>query len=222
MNHSLPFFIAIQNTYTHIELSLWKNTEMIALHSANSKDSSKRFIAILDELLSQHKLALKDLSFLAVNTGPGPFSTLSTLIASVNGIAFACGIPLINVDGLQTLALEHAQQTDTVYMALLNAFNDEVYFAYLENNQMLDKGYKKIDTILSLLSTIKDKQIVCFGNGSLLFKHLLEGQKNIHVKPDITTCSSKAVALNALHQWNMPSQHTTTQLHIGYLKYRAW
>lgn len=225
MKNSTPLFIAIQNTYSHIELSLWHGPQMIALETKPSKDSSKHFVSTFGALLTQNNVGLADLSFLAVNTGPGPFSTLATLISSVNGIAFASQIPLIGVDGLETMAFEHAHQPDIPYLALLNAFNNEVYYAFVENKQIIHKGYKKIDALIAFVSSITTKQIECFGNGAILHKQLLleaQSAQFVHRNSTVTTCSSTAVGLNGLYQWNTTTEKSKTELPIAYLKDRAW
>src|SRR5262249_47947798 len=90
-----------------------------------------------------------DLSFCAVNCGPAPFSTLRSIIASVNGLHCATNIPLISIDGLEATFLEFYDQSYENTIVLLNAFNHESYYLIAQNKQILHTGYKKTEVLFT-------------------------------------------------------------------------
>ncbi len=49
------------------------------------------------------RLRFLDLAFIAAHQGPAPFTTLRVCLTTVNGFAFATGMPLIGINGLQEL-----------------------------------------------------------------------------------------------------------------------
>lgn len=226
MNQNSPLFVAISNSYTHLEFALYKGTLCLDYAQTENKNSSRLFIPLFNELLEKNHLSCSDLSFLAVNTGPGPFSTLRTVVASVNGIAFACQIPLVGVDGLIALVDEQSPtipDTD-ILVVLLNAFNNEVYYALVVDSKVIEKGYKKIDTLTSSLAQYKNQTIHCVGNGALLHAQALTALYGARIKipnPCRATCSIQQIAYTGLHQWQSSSTQNT-ELHIAYLKSRAW
>ena len=107
-------FLAIQNSYHDIQIALFDPTSLTELGRIGVLDSlcaskieaSKMLAPLVGQLLTQNSLALSDLKFIAANRGPGPFTTLRTVLASVNGLAFATKLPLIGVDSLDAMLHE--------------------------------------------------------------------------------------------------------------------
>ncbi len=122
-------FAALQNTYHAIEIALFKNACLIESVHISKTDASKDILLNLDMLLQRHQVTLADLEFLAVNQGPGPFTTLRVVIATANGISFASKIPMIGIDALAAFMDEYTNPAYPITVALLNAFNDDLYTA---------------------------------------------------------------------------------------------
>ena len=51
-------------------------------------------LPMIDRLLRQHKVRLKDLRSIGVNTGPGSFTGIRVGMAIVNALSFALKIPV--------------------------------------------------------------------------------------------------------------------------------
>jgi tRNA threonylcarbamoyl adenosine modification protein YeaZ len=54
-------------------------------------------------------LTLRDVTLLVVGLGPGPFTGLRVGLATIEGLAFATGLPVVGVSGLDALALAAAR-----------------------------------------------------------------------------------------------------------------
>jgi tRNA threonylcarbamoyladenosine biosynthesis protein TsaB len=89
---------------------------------------SERLMATVDRVLKGTGLALADLDGLSVSVGPGSFTGLRIGIATVKGIAFTTGKPVVAVPTLRALAwnLPHAAHP---VCPLLDARKKEVYAA---------------------------------------------------------------------------------------------
>ena len=121
-------YIAIQNTYDIFEMALFINNNIIDHIHDDKRHTSKMFIPFLDQLCIRNNILFSNISFCAVNCGPGPFSTLRSIIASVNGLYLATNVPLIGIDGLEATFLEFYDKQYQNTIVLLNAFNNEVYY----------------------------------------------------------------------------------------------
>ncbi|MCX5922889.1 MAG: tRNA (adenosine(37)-N6)-threonylcarbamoyltransferase complex dimerization subunit type 1 TsaB [Candidatus Dependentiae bacterium] len=199
-------FLSIQNTYESLDVALFKDGAMIEWITEDKIRASKHFVLLLNGLLVTHKLKLSDISFIAVNQGPGPFTTLRTVIASVNGLSFATQIPLIGVDALDAFLIEQHNPDYSNTVVLLNAFNNDVYFGIQQsNNNDAEKGYENITALLQRIqSMLPDQPIRFLGNGTLL--HLAEIQKTFGdraIIPDPLphTCSVESIGLLGLQKW---------------------
>ena len=168
-------YIAIQNTYDVFEMALFINNKRVDHLQEDKRHASKLFIPFLDQLCLRNNINLSELSFCAVNCGPGPFSTLRSIIASVNGLHSATNVPLVGIDGLDATFLELYDNTYANTIVLLNAFNNEVYYLIAHQDKILAKGYKKIDTFLTDINHQLDNEPIHFmGNGTALYSDLIK------------------------------------------------
>ena len=147
-------YIAIQNTYDVFEMALFINNQLVDRLREDKRYTSKLFIPLLGQVCTKNNIMLSDLSFCAVNCGPGPFSTLRSIIASVNGLHLATDVPLIGIDGLDATFLEYYDNSYANTVVLFNAFNNEVYYLIAHQDKILAKGYQKIDLFLKQISSL--------------------------------------------------------------------
>jgi tRNA threonylcarbamoyladenosine biosynthesis protein TsaB len=197
-------YIAIQNTYDVFEIALFINNELIGKKRENKYNASKLFIPLLDELLKQNNAKISDFDFCAVNCGPGPFSTLRSIIASVNGLHFATNIPLIGIDGLDATFLEFYNNSYENTVILLNAFNNEVYYLIAHRNQILSKGYQKIDSFLQKIKGEIPAPLHFIGNGVTLHQSLIAeklGDNAVIKEPNPAMCSVEMIGKIGLEKW---------------------
>ncbi len=214
-------FISIQNTYQILELGLFDNSTLIDKRYTKNQQASKEFIPLLYDLLKHNKTSLQEFSCMVVNQGPGPFSTLRVVISSVNGISFATNIPLIGIDGLDAFIMQYSDTAYPYTIALLNAFNFDVYFALQQPGKPLTKGYKKIDQLLhELITLIPDQSIRFLGNGTKLYQDKIETQFNEQAyipSPLAHNCSIEQIAHMGLQKWKK-QEGITNQLLPLHLK----
>jgi tRNA threonylcarbamoyl adenosine modification protein YeaZ len=140
-------YIAIQHTYDTFEIALFADNICIEKVQEDKRHTSKLLIPLLEKLLSKHAIPFAELSFCAVNCGPGPFSTLRSIIATVNGLHCATNIPLISIDGLEATFLEFRDLQYENTVVLLNAFNDESYYLIACGDKIISTGYKKTELL---------------------------------------------------------------------------
>ena len=247
------YFISIEGSYSHVEVALfyYKNNQYKNNQKNNSHDSikilesieklgsivknevkaSSHLVPYIDTILQENSMTIHDLSFIAIDQGPGAFTSLRVSIATVNGIAFAHKIPLIGVSGLDALCRDnlkaHADsQTsgqDYLIVCLLNAFNNDVYFSInkVQDNSIittLEKSCKKIDILLEELqerpglsknisNTRSQSSIIFTGNGALLHQEIITktfGEDSL-ATPLHTICSAQSIAEIALERWESTS-----------------
>ncbi len=190
-------YITIQATYTHAHVALCKDNQCVSTLSNFDSKASSHLIPYIDQLLSQNSLSINDLSFIAIDKGPGAFTSLRVAIVTVNGIAFARKIPLVGIDSLEALTYAVTESIKNkitpphpIIVALLNAYNNDVYYQITETETgtIIDKGCKKIDTLLIQLQTNQAQMPMIFtGNGYELHQELIR-----------TTCA------NSIHIHNYP------------------
>lgn len=213
----MALFLAVHARYKDVQLGLFKNGNLIESASDESKKISKNFLILLEGMLKNSRHTFEDLAFVAAHQGPAPFTTLRVCLTTVNGLAFATGVPLIGVNGLQELVVQH-KRADSVTVALLNAFSQEVYYGIDDPfKQSTSFGYAPAEPFLKELSERFTDNIAFVGNGLDLYDQVIKqsfGDRARLVSSDIV--SLEAVAGKALELWK--TKETVHQLMPIYLK----
>ena len=216
----MVYSFIIQTDYKNVSLGLLKDKVLIQEILLDKHQVSQFLMDRFLMLLQQHDLTWTDISYIGVNQGPGPFTTLRAIIATVNGISFAVGVPLVGIDGLSTFLTEHTFQTDLV-VCIFNAFNQDLYFAVTSNGQTLCSGWKSGSLLLEELAALYITQNITFiGNGVVLFKKDIKrlfGDRAFLPDPLPEFPSLKHIALTADDYWST-TQEGSRKLIPLYLK----
>ncbi|GMU19314.1 MAG: hypothetical protein AMXMBFR12_05060 [Candidatus Babeliales bacterium] len=194
-------FLAIQNTYQQVQMALSINGTLSDIISLDKTVASRDCINALDQLLCQNLVSLSDLSFIAVNHGPGPFTTLRVVISTVNGLSFASKISLIGINGMQALASEYSESQKVI---LLNAFGNDVYYL-IETPGSQTMGVANAASLIQHVSQkIPHNPILFLGNGTLLYQELIAatfGDRAQIPDPLPETTSLQTIAQLAAARW---------------------
>jgi tRNA threonylcarbamoyladenosine biosynthesis protein TsaB len=195
----MHLFLAVQAGYQNYEVGLFNGIACLAWHKQDKSEASKNLIPVIDDLLKKHSYSIHDLTFIGINKGPAPFTTLRIIIATINGIAFAINIPLVSCSSLEALLHEaHDPAWPAYSVALLNAYNNDVYFAVHHPKKDLWMGCANVRFFLE---TLKDKigqeHVRFIGNGVSLFQTLVQeiiGDDALAQTPFIEEASLRTVA----------------------------
>jgi len=169
LNNSSQSIIGLQSTYNAVECCLFHEGQLF-VKSVAKEHASALLIPTLETLLEHHMLTLDQIGCIIVNKGPGPFTTLRTVIATANGINMATAIPLIGVNGMQAFLDEYGENSALPTIALLNAFHESVYYG-IKLADHYDIGYMHIDNLLPIIQERYPENVIRFiGNGARLYK----------------------------------------------------
>lgn len=225
-------YLAIQSTYQTVDIALFDGSSILDSRFYSDIRASTYLVSYIDSFLTEHKKTLNDLSFIAIDKGPGAFTTLRVAIATINGIAFAKSIPLVGVDGLEALHFEllsnfslDKKDAPVICISILNAYNNDVYFIYsLVDGDIITKlgyGCKKIDLFINELSLSSCAKNLFFnGNGFGLHQELIEkslgSQFSIKSKQG-SVASSKAIASLGYNLFNN-KENISSKIVPNYIK----
>lgn len=208
--------LGIQGSYKSFEIALFEGGNYLDSFMGDKIQASSHFILSIDQVLKKNKKNFGDIAFIAVDQGPGAFTSLRVIISTVNALAFDTPVKLIGVDGLDALASQTLDAVDAqniFLVALLNAYNNEVYYGVHEVGEQkklklhMPKGYKKIDELLAQLEKLaqeKNYNFLFTGNGSVLHKDLIfEKFKDRLVEPFglLSVCSARKIGEMGFEQW---------------------
>ncbi len=125
--------LAIETAAESCSAALLIGTEVRERFLVQPRGHSELILGMMDELLVEAGLALKDLDALAFGRGPGSFTGVRIATGVVQGAAFAAGLPVVPVSTLAALAQRLVRESGA--RRILPAFDarmGEVYWAAYE------------------------------------------------------------------------------------------
>ena len=126
----MPTILAIETSSETASCALLRGDAVIARVSAGVRTHSQSVLPMIQELLAEAGIALKDCDAIAYGSGPGSFTGVRTACGIAQGLAFGADLPVVPVVTLDAMALACRQRygaSDIV--AVLDARMGEVYWA---------------------------------------------------------------------------------------------
>jgi len=226
-------FLLIHNDYHTTWVGLFCGFFCVEKTECDNKKISAELFLTIQTLLQKNNLSLKAISFCAANQGPGPFTTIRVIIASLNGLSYVTNLPIVGVNCIKTLAHEHADlSSDSSYeytIALANAFCNDVYYGIIDTkNKSYSEGCMSFESILAHIQSLhtyslrivgliseeqKNKLMIC-APADIGIKRSYFENKNSHA------ASLEAMGKQAYIQW-LAQENVTDQLLPLYFKSAA-
>ncbi|MFC1854557.1 tRNA (adenosine(37)-N6)-threonylcarbamoyltransferase complex dimerization subunit type 1 TsaB [Candidatus Dependentiae bacterium] len=209
------YFLSIQGSYSTSEALLYKDNKIVQSTDIILARASSALVPAIDALLTEEGINLSNLEFIALDAGPGAFTSTRVTVVTANALSFASGLGLLGINGLKALAADVKKQQETfikkqnvgLICALLNAYNNEVYGYVTSCNEakvVLDCTCLNIEVFLNeLKSKIGNQKILFTGNGSQMHSEEITRilvEKAIFEKIITPHCSASAVANLAMQK----------------------
>lgn len=101
-----PLILAFDTSAAHCAAALLSGGRLLAsADESMATGQAERLVPLLAEVLARGGAGWRDLSLVAVGTGPGNFTGVRIGVAAARGLALGLGIPAVGVTRFQALAL---------------------------------------------------------------------------------------------------------------------
>jgi tRNA threonylcarbamoyladenosine biosynthesis protein TsaB len=116
--------------------ALWLEGRVLTREDLRPRASAMLILQMVQQLLVESGLALRQLDAIAFGRGPGAFTGVRLAAAVVQGLAFAAEIPLLPISDLRALAQQAFAQPGTPERALIcqDARMAQVYWGCFERD----------------------------------------------------------------------------------------
>ncbi|OEZ92632.1 tRNA (adenosine(37)-N6)-threonylcarbamoyltransferase complex dimerization subunit type 1 TsaB [Duganella phyllosphaerae] len=122
--------VAIETSSEAASVALLRGDTVISRASSGVRTHSQSVLPMIQELLAEAGISLKDCSAIAFGAGPGSFTGVRTACGVAQGLAFGANLPVVPVVTLDAMALAcHQRHGAADVVAVLDARMGEVYWA---------------------------------------------------------------------------------------------
>ena len=116
--------LAVDTATLQAGVAVWRDGRVLAERRQLVTTHSEALLAMIVESFAEAAVVPVDVDVVACGAGPGSFTGLRIGLATVKGLCFALGKPLVMVSSLAALA---ARAPDGRVLAVLDALKGEVY-----------------------------------------------------------------------------------------------
>jgi tRNA threonylcarbamoyladenosine biosynthesis protein TsaB len=198
--------LCIETATKNCSVALFEDGHLVSCIEESSSEyiHSEKLALFIEEILIDNKISAKQLSAVAVSSGPGSYTGLRIGVSTAKGICVGAGIRLIAIPNLIQLALAAKTKDDSfeLYIPMLDARRMEVFTAVFQSDlEVLENTYaKEIDE--GSFKDLAGKRIAIFGDGA---EKCLETLSDLNVKLVKVHCSARNmghIALTKLQDQN--------------------
>lgn len=180
-------------------------------------------LPMIQSLLDETGIKLKDVDAIIMVSGPGSFTGLRIGTAVAQGLSFGADIPIIRISSLMMLARAaflasgRRSGTDCILFTCMHAREDEYYFAaYCDNGNsaprmLIADQITDAASILAHLDTQQhsSREYLCAGSGWLQ-QALLDAGQTKDILPALTDITGDATTLCELGKYALAADQTDT------------
>ena len=129
--------LALDTSTEACSVALWHKGEKTHLDELAQRTHTKRILPMIDELLANSGINLKQVDALAFGRGPGSFTGVRVGAGIAQGLALGADLPVIAVSNLTAMvqAAFELHQTENV-AAAIDARMNEVYFSQVKREKV--------------------------------------------------------------------------------------
>ncbi len=146
---------------------LINNSDYVSYNFNKSQVHSEKLLSMVDTVLKDSNIALKDCYGIAVSIGPGSFTGLRIGLSAVKGLAFGAGLPIYPISEFDAIAMfaKDFVKINDIFNIAIKVNRDEVYFnRYIKSETGFNSLTEiKIISLNNLQNEIKDRELL-FGN----------------------------------------------------------
>ena len=129
--------LALDTSTEACSVALWHKGEKTHLDELAQRTHTKRILPMIDELLANSGINLKQVNALAFGRGPGSFTGVRVGTGIAQGLALGADLPVIAVSNLTAMAQAafELHQVENV-AAAIDARMNEVYFSQVKREKV--------------------------------------------------------------------------------------
>jgi len=178
----MAYILSLETATSTCSVALHQNEHLLAVQNFHiDKSHSSLLHQLIGDILKYCELDIKELSAVAISSGPGSYTGLRIGTSAAKGICFSLDIPLISVNTLEAMAfgVQRYNFNQALLCPMLDARRMEVYCQIrdFKNHEIMGTQPVIVDE-QSFSQLLNNNQVWFFGNGSNKCKDLLRSSSS--------------------------------------------
>lgn len=170
--------LGIDTSSTAASVALVDDEQLIGEVVVNStKTHSQKLMPIIDQLLKNCDVKIKDVDLIGISTGPGSFTGIRIGLSTAKGLSHPFDIPLVEVSSLEGMGY-NLVMTEGLVCPIFDARRNQVYTRVLKwDNNVLETVMEDENCLIDdLVVQLKkyEEPVVFLGDGVLKFEGFLK------------------------------------------------
>lgn len=182
----------------------------------DARNHSEKIMPLIEQILKETNLTLKDINLIVCDKGPGSFTGIRIGVGTALAFQDSLSIPCIGISSLEVLAYNIKQ--DGLICSLIDAKNNNVYFGLFEsrNNDYIQIGKFEFNSITEIISILKKytEPITFVGDGSIINKDILSKELTNCTFTEKNNLSSFSLGLAGLNSYKKGLQPSIMPLYL--------
>ncbi len=169
--------LGIETSYSVASVALMDETKLIGeIVVDSSRTHAEKIMVIIDQLLINSNIKVKDIDLIAVSNGPGSFTGLRIGLSVAKGLAHPFNIPMLEVSTLKAMAY-NVPNAKSIICPIFDARRDQVYTCAVQwqNGDLkicIDDENCLLDELIDKLKEY-DENIIFLGDAVIKFSDRL-------------------------------------------------
>ncbi|GAA0700907.1 tRNA (adenosine(37)-N6)-threonylcarbamoyltransferase complex dimerization subunit type 1 TsaB [Paraclostridium ghonii] len=190
--------LGIDTSTNSTSVCIIEDDKLICEYTVNTKKThSQKLMVMIESMVKESDLNIKDIDAIAICIGPGSFTGLRISMATAKAIAQVRNLPIIAVNSIESLAF-NMNLCDKIICPILDAQRNQVYTGkyIFENGEFKIIEDVKVVTIDELIDELSktNKEFIIVGEATNLYKEKLDNLKNTYIA-SVSKNVSKASSL---------------------------
>lgn len=182
----------------------------------DARNHSEKIMPVIEQVLSDTQLSLKDMNLIVCDKGPGSFTGIRIGVGTVLAFRDSLHIECIGISALE--ALVYNTNTNGIVCSLIDAKNANVYFGLFDfkNGQATQIGnleFKHIKEIIPVLNNF-DSPITFVGDGAKIHKFFLQETIKDSIFCDKNDLSSVSLGIAGYKTYKKGIQNSIMPLYL--------
>ena len=181
----MPLILSLETATTNCSVALASDGKVIATRSINSGYShAEKITVFIQEVIDQANVSLKQLSAIAVSSGPGSYTGLRIGISTAKGLCYALDLPLIAINTLDAMANGMKAGSNELLVPMIDARRMEVYSAVYDGEQKRLSESAAIIVDEHYYSDFRStNKLLLAGDGADKCQELFQSEPSIKIQP---------------------------------------